>query len=83
MVEPLRHRQTKGAATDMPGLPPPRHFPTLPDTAVRCGDPKRRLSPNIAAVWMASPGRLNPTVLGHSASDSELGASAPALSGQP
>src|SRR5207302_5283121 len=30
MVEPLRHRQTKGAATDMPGLPPPRHIPTLP-----------------------------------------------------
>src|SRR6266851_5944053 len=30
MVEPLRHRQTKGAETDMPGLPPPRHFPTLP-----------------------------------------------------
>jgi hypothetical protein len=30
MVEPLRHRQTKGAETDMPGLPPPRHIPTLP-----------------------------------------------------
>jgi cold shock CspA family protein len=30
MDEPLRHRQTKGAATDMLGLPPPRHFPTLP-----------------------------------------------------
>ena len=30
MVEPLRHRQTKGAATDMPGLLPPRHIPTLP-----------------------------------------------------
>src|ERR1700693_413562 len=29
-VEPLRHRQTKGAETDMPGLPPPRHVPTLP-----------------------------------------------------
>jgi hypothetical protein len=29
MVEPLRHRQTKGAATDMPGLLPPRHIPTL------------------------------------------------------
>jgi hypothetical protein len=29
MVEPLRHRQTKGAETDMPGLPPPRHIPTL------------------------------------------------------
>src|SRR6266849_6212444 len=34
MVEPLRHRQTKGAETDMPGLPPPRHIPTLPDLAV-------------------------------------------------
>jgi pimeloyl-ACP methyl ester carboxylesterase len=33
MVEPLRHRQTKGAETDMPGLPPPRHFPTLPINA--------------------------------------------------
>jgi hypothetical protein len=32
MVEPLRHRQTKGAATDMPSLPPPRHIPTLPIT---------------------------------------------------
>src|SRR5438128_12219149 len=30
MVEPLRHRQTKRAETDMPGLPPPRHIPTLP-----------------------------------------------------
>jgi len=34
MVEPLRHRQTKGAETDMPGLLPPRHIPTLPDCAV-------------------------------------------------
>src|SRR5271169_5066575 len=33
MVEPLRHRQTKGAATDMPGLLPPRHIPTLPIAA--------------------------------------------------
>src|SRR6516225_8834982 len=32
MVAPLRHRQTKGAATDMPGLLPPRHIPTLPKT---------------------------------------------------
>ena len=30
MAEPLRHRQTKGADTDMPSLPPPRHIPTLP-----------------------------------------------------
>jgi uncharacterized protein YbjT (DUF2867 family) len=30
MVAPLRHRQTKGAGTRMPGLTPPRHIPTLP-----------------------------------------------------
>ena len=35
MAEPLRHRQTKEAETDMPGLPPPRHIPTLPK-AVLC-----------------------------------------------
>jgi hypothetical protein len=30
MVEPLRHRQTKEAATDMFSLQPPRHISTLP-----------------------------------------------------
>jgi hypothetical protein len=30
MVEPLRHRRTKGAATDMFYLTPPRHISTLP-----------------------------------------------------
>ena len=30
MAEPVRHRQTKGAATDMFDLPPPRHTSTLP-----------------------------------------------------
>src|SRR5215475_442378 len=30
MVELLRHRQTKEAATDMFSLKPPRHIPTLP-----------------------------------------------------
>jgi hypothetical protein len=39
MVEPLRHRQTKGAATDMPGRLPPRHIPTLPFSA---DQPSRR-----------------------------------------
>ena len=34
MVKPLRHRQTKGAETDMLGLKPPRHTPTLPTPAV-------------------------------------------------
>jgi hypothetical protein len=31
MAEPLRHRQTKEAATDMFSLQQPRHIPTLPD----------------------------------------------------
>jgi hypothetical protein len=31
---PGSHR-TKGAETDMPGLPPPRHFPTLPIRPIR------------------------------------------------
>ena len=35
MVEPVRHRQTKGAATDMFDLQPPRHTSTLPSTAVQ------------------------------------------------
>jgi hypothetical protein len=33
MVEPVRHRQTKGAATDMFDLQPPRHTSTLPQAA--------------------------------------------------
>jgi hypothetical protein len=32
MAEPVRHRQTKEAATDMFDLQPPRHIPTLPKT---------------------------------------------------
>src|SRR5258708_39627790 len=34
MAEPLRHRQTKEAATDMFYLTPPRHISTLPRFAV-------------------------------------------------
>jgi len=30
MARFLGHRQTKGAATAKPNLPPPRHIPTLP-----------------------------------------------------
>jgi hypothetical protein len=30
MAEPVRHRKTKEAATDMFDLQPPRHIPTLP-----------------------------------------------------
>ena len=32
MADPLRHRQTKGAETDLLSLPPPRHISTLPDS---------------------------------------------------
>src|SRR5438270_13691721 len=35
-VEPVRHRQTKGAATDMFGLQPPRHISTLPGSVDGC-----------------------------------------------
>src|SRR6202035_1679477 len=35
MVEPLRHHQTKEAATDMFSLQPPRHISTLPKITVR------------------------------------------------
>ena len=35
MVEPLRHRQTKGAGTDMLSLTSPRHISTLPTPAAQ------------------------------------------------
>jgi hypothetical protein len=35
MVEPLRRRQRKKAATDMFSLKPPRHSPTLPDIVAK------------------------------------------------
>jgi hypothetical protein len=41
MVEPVRHRQTKGAATDMFGLPSPRHTATPPKPAVMFGSAAR------------------------------------------
>src|SRR5690242_16944390 len=46
MADPLRHRQTKGAATDMVDLTPPRHIPTLPNLAVQ----PRRLEWRVCAV---------------------------------
>src|SRR5467141_3518627 len=44
MAEPLRHRQTKEAATDMFSLQPPRYIPTLPDSADLGGAASRQLS---------------------------------------
>src|SRR5258708_12391337 len=37
MAEPLRHRQTKEAATDMFSLQPTRHISTLHIASFRCG----------------------------------------------
>src|SRR5260370_27213553 len=65
MVEPLRHRQTKGAATDMFYLMPPRHISTLPTAEVRVphGDVSsrsngRHCSPRSARAKMPLPLRL-------------------------
>src|SRR4051812_4122514 len=45
MAEPVRHRQTKGAATDMFDLPPPRHIPTLRSTEARVGPARPSVLP--------------------------------------
>src|SRR5271166_4046822 len=44
MAEPLRHRQTKEAATDMFSLQPPRHIPTLPLASEAIGAGGRSMS---------------------------------------
>jgi len=44
MAEPLRHRQTKEAATDMFSLQPPRYIPTLPTPSVTHIRAARKLS---------------------------------------
>src|SRR3954454_19373973 len=59
MVEPLRHRQTKGAETDMPGLPPPRHISTLPRRCavlIPCSASSGRCS--VAAIRCSAPPNL-------------------------
>ena len=40
MAEPLRHRQTKEAATDMFSLQPPRHISTLPNCGRDAASPR-------------------------------------------
>ena len=47
MVEPLRHRQTKEAATDMFCLKPPRHISTLHLT-------DKPTAPTFVAYWTKS-----------------------------
>ena len=52
MADPLRHRQTKGAATDMVDLTPPRHIPTL----LKRGQP--RPGKRITAMVQIEPSRV-------------------------
>jgi hypothetical protein len=77
MAEPLRHRQTKGAETDMPGLQPLRHTSTLPTAVVR---PEAKIPPRGACPptrcrscnrpWIVV---LQPQGVGIWGGDSELG----------
>ena len=51
MVELLRHRQTKGAATDMFYLTPPRHISTLPSLCENSDvELARRISVSISSL---------------------------------
>jgi hypothetical protein len=58
MVEPLRHRQTKGAETDMFDLQLPRHISTLPSMAPEIAPPAggrhdgRRPGPATPLQWV-------------------------------
>ena len=54
-VEPLRHRQTKGAAADMFDLQPSRHTSTLLTAAVRSGRPS-----SVSVRWKEPPVPLLP-----------------------
>jgi len=61
MADPLRHRQTKGAATDMVDLTPPRHIPTLPDWADLPAIAQGRvyLAPAVPFGWIDEPPSVN------------------------
>jgi hypothetical protein len=56
MVRPLRHRQTKEAATDLPDLPPLRHIPTLPNPVVRREAAERQTEASHPSVQSANIG---------------------------
>jgi hypothetical protein len=57
MVEPLRHRQTKEAATDMFDLQPPRHISTLHEAAVCRGATSGRVLKLLRTLGAPWPGR--------------------------
>ena len=71
MAEPLRHRQTKEAETDMFYLTPPRHISTLPDfgadgrTIANRGATRTLYSLYLSQVrhWIDSQGGLTPRMI--------------------
>ena len=67
MVEPLRHRQTKGAETDMFSLQPPRHISTLPLATVGPKKAACRDGP-IGDLWRDRSGRHSITSLASASS---------------
>jgi hypothetical protein len=57
MVEPVRHRQTKGAVTDMFDLQPPRHTSTLPNLPIEDESGKDHLKAHpsrFCSLWRSS-----------------------------
>src|ERR1700736_6810148 len=54
-TEPLRHRQTKGAATDMFYLTPPRHISTLPNSPIQTWPLHVGWSPNRCEIVKVGP----------------------------
>jgi len=53
MAEPLRHRQTKEAETDMFSLQPPRHISTLPDSVAKVLRKKQKHFPTSKGlIWL-------------------------------
>jgi len=58
MVELVRRRQTKGAETDMLGLKPPRHIPTLPLMVESASPASRPLSRTAALAGTGRNGRI-------------------------
>ena len=59
MAEPVRHRQTKGAATDMFDLQPPRHISTLRNPETTKGPlPGHSASGSIKVAWNLTSGSV-------------------------
>src|SRR5437879_2490452 len=63
MIEPVRHRQTKEAGTDMFYLTLPRHTSTLPEADIRSIVKAAGTNPTLPDQW-SSPSGLDPVQQG-------------------